>query len=271
MSALADPAPLLGATLHVRGSPSPVKTAAAIGGASLIAVYVSASWCGPCRQFTPQLAAWYLKERAKAPGAPPIVVFASLDRDEESFTEYFKKMPWPLALPYGAGEAFAGRFSISAVPTLLVFTRCGALVTAKGVEGLTRSGLDFPWVWGGARIGARVTLRGLEKAPHLNGQAGVVVGAAQASGRFSVRLAGAGAEVVAVREEALGAPPPPWGAELVGRRVTLRGLEKKPLLNGMEGLVEGVDEGAGRLLVRVGEEVVAVKKGCVVVVEVQQA
>ena len=31
--------------------------------------------------------------------------------------------------------------------------------------------------------------------------------------------------------------------------------------------MEGADEGAGRLLVRVGEEVVAVKKGCVVAVK----
>ena len=253
-------AKLLGPSLHVRGSSAPVPTASTLSAAPLLCVYVSASWCPPCKKFTPLLSAWY----AGGGSSKAAVVFASLDRDEDSFAAYFSKMAWPTALPFGAGEEFAGRFSVAGIPALLVFTRCGELVTAKGVEGLQREqqggGPPFPWVWGGERIGKRVTLRGLAKSPHLNGEAGTVVGAAEASGRFSVRLAGSG-EAVAVRAEAL-VEAPAWGADLVGRRVALKGLEKAPHLNGLEGRVVAADEASGRFQVAVEgrAEAIAVKR-----------
>jgi nucleoredoxin len=44
----------------------------------VIGLYFSASWCGPCKAFTPKLAACYkaLKER----GAPFEIVFISSDK-----------------------------------------------------------------------------------------------------------------------------------------------------------------------------------------------
>ena len=255
----------LGPHLHVRGSSTPVSTTTALRGAPpLLAVYVSASWCPPCKKFTPELNKWF----TGGGSAKAAVVFASLDRDEESFTSYFTKMAFSAALPFGSGEAFASRFGVAGIPALLVFTRCGELVTTKGVEGLLREqqgggggGPPFPWVWGGERIGQRVALAGLEKAPHLNGEAGTVVGASEASGRFRVRLAGSG-EAVAVRAEAL-VHAPAWGADLVGARVAVKGLEKAAHLNGLEGRVVGADEASGRFQVALAgrEEVAAVKRG----------
>ena len=64
-----------------------------------IGVYASASWCGPCRQFTPSLAAFY--GEARASGRKFEVVFVSCDRDEASSDAYFSKMPW-LAVPYAS-------------------------------------------------------------------------------------------------------------------------------------------------------------------------
>ncbi|CAN0006606.1 unnamed protein product, partial [Hapterophycus canaliculatus] len=46
------------------------------------AFYFSASWCGPCRKYTPQLAALY--NRAKSQHKAFEVVFVSLDGDEDS-------------------------------------------------------------------------------------------------------------------------------------------------------------------------------------------
>merc|ERR1712167_104473 len=58
-------------------------------------LYFSAHWCPPCRGFTPKLAEYYnngLKDKME-------IIFVSSDRDQASFDEYSKEMPW-LVLPY---------------------------------------------------------------------------------------------------------------------------------------------------------------------------
>lgn len=56
-------------------------------------LYFSAHWCPPCRGFTPVLAKKY--EDWKKAGANNFeIVFISSDRDEASFNDYFKEMPW---------------------------------------------------------------------------------------------------------------------------------------------------------------------------------
>ena len=54
--------------------------------------------CPPCRGFTPQLVKTYNK--LKEQGKDFEIIFASSDRDEASFSDYFGEMPW-LALPFG--------------------------------------------------------------------------------------------------------------------------------------------------------------------------
>ncbi len=248
----------LGSTLFSR-TYGKISVRAALGDAALVAVYVSASWCGPCRDFTPKLAAWFTSSAA----TKHIIVFASLDRDEKSFTDYFAKMPWSLALPYGQGESFASRFGVRGVPTLLVFTRDGTLITKDGVQGLL-SGKDFPFVWGGDRIGRVVTLQNLKSAAHYNGADGVVVGATESSARFSVRLDDSG-DIISVKADALGQH---WSETIIGRRGKLSGLEKAPELNGADAVVVGADRERGRLSVQTVAEmqVVSVKRGCFVAV-----
>lgn len=55
--------------------------------------YYTASWCGPCQQFTPSLVDFYDKKKNKEFE----VVLISLDRDEAAMEGYAKskKMPWP--------------------------------------------------------------------------------------------------------------------------------------------------------------------------------
>jgi len=55
--------------------------------------YYTASWCGPCQQFTPSLVDFYEKKKNKEFE----VVLISLDRDEAAMEGYAKskKMPWP--------------------------------------------------------------------------------------------------------------------------------------------------------------------------------
>jgi nucleoredoxin len=59
----------------------------------VVAIYFSAHWCPPCRQFTPILIKSY--ESAKALNLPFELIFVSSDHDEEGFDEYTADMPWP--------------------------------------------------------------------------------------------------------------------------------------------------------------------------------
>ena len=78
---------LLGETLVTRNG-SRVPTAAALAGSKYVAVYCSAHWCPPCRQFTPLLGEFF---QAHAATLKVAVVFATSDRDEKSFKDYFAR------------------------------------------------------------------------------------------------------------------------------------------------------------------------------------
>jgi thiol-disulfide isomerase/thioredoxin len=62
----------------------------------IIALYFSASWCGPCRQFTPILVDFYKRMNEKKKKFE--VIFISKDQSAEQFGAYYSKMPW-LAVP----------------------------------------------------------------------------------------------------------------------------------------------------------------------------
>ena len=59
------------------------------GRSKISGLYFSASWCGPCRSFTPQLCSFYEKMK---PGDLEIV-FVSSDQDENGYKEYLGKIP----------------------------------------------------------------------------------------------------------------------------------------------------------------------------------
>jgi len=124
-------------------------------GAKYLALYFSASWCGPCVRFTPQLAQAYTKHLKEGKGVE--VVFVSADQNQESFQKYFAKMPW-LAIPPGDPRVrdLEKYFRIEGYPTLaLIELSSGALITKSGVGSVMRdpSGQDFPW-WPKAAVDA---------------------------------------------------------------------------------------------------------------------
>ena len=89
---------LIGETV-VNGESKDVTVSSLGGEGKVLGIYFSAHWCPPCRAFTPQLATWYNNFKKGPNGDKFEIVFVSSDRDDGSFQEYFKEMPW-LALPY---------------------------------------------------------------------------------------------------------------------------------------------------------------------------
>ena len=115
-----------GASGYVNAAGAPVELAS-LKRPNAVGLYFSASWCGPCRHFTPQLKAWYATTASSTSGssAPPPceIVFISSDRDESSFKNYHAEMPWP-ALVFSdraTKNALSELFEIEGIPTVRLF------------------------------------------------------------------------------------------------------------------------------------------------------
>ncbi|TVU40788.1 hypothetical protein EJB05_14266, partial [Eragrostis curvula] len=111
--------------------------------ASHVALYFSASWCPPCRWFTPKLTETY--NELASQGKRFEVIFVSSDEDEEAFKTYFAKMPW-LAIPFSDSEgreALHGRFDVSGIiPHLVILdAKSGEVCTEDGVELVSEYGV----------------------------------------------------------------------------------------------------------------------------------
>lgn len=96
------------------------STAARMKGKDLLMLYFSASWCPPCKAFTPDLSEFY-KKHCIPNGVE--IVYISSDSDVPSFKEYFGKMPWTSLPMIGSSEVkqnLATSLKISGIPSLVV-------------------------------------------------------------------------------------------------------------------------------------------------------
>lgn len=106
-------------------------------------IYYSASWCGPCRRFTPQLVDFYKKNSDIAE-----VVLIGGDLTEDAMIAYCKseRMKW-LAVPFGNKEIStpeeAGlvglKLILSGLPTLYVFAPDGKYFTRLSGAGAKKT------------------------------------------------------------------------------------------------------------------------------------
>ncbi len=100
------------------------------------AFYYSAHWCGPCRQFTPQLVRFY--ERMKGSGTQFEVIFVSADRSKNQMYQYMKedRMKFP-AVEYsqGRGSYEIMKYSGSGIPCLVFMDHTGKVLSDSYVRG----------------------------------------------------------------------------------------------------------------------------------------
>lgn len=121
-----------------------------MSGKKVVGLYFSASWCGPCRQFTPQLAQFYEKMNKKTKGRFEIV-WVSGDRSEQEFASYYQKMPW-LAVPINVAsqvyQKLSPMYKVKGIPHMVFLDGEDASVyTLDGREKVLRDpyGLEYPY------------------------------------------------------------------------------------------------------------------------------
>ena len=120
------------------------------GQGKVVAVYFSAHWCPPCRNFTPKLVSFYNKVKKTQNGDKFELIFLSSDKTEGEFKEYLNEMPW-YALSYDK-RAEKGKlskhFKVSGIPTLIFLDgETGQVLNRNGrsVVDSDSNGVGFPW------------------------------------------------------------------------------------------------------------------------------
>lgn len=95
------------------------------------ALYFSAHWCPPCRQFTPKLVEWYKNFQPKHPNFE--LVFVSSDRSAGDMEKYIKSanMPWPAVKFEKAGSDTFQKFSSDGIPYLVLINEDGKDLTGQ--------------------------------------------------------------------------------------------------------------------------------------------
>lgn len=99
-----------------------------LAGVKYYAIYFSASWCGPCRQFTPELVKAYAKLKQGHPEFE--LVFFSADRSAGSMRDYMKedKMPWP-AVSFDQREDNIQSYCGPGIPCLVLVDTHGRVLS----------------------------------------------------------------------------------------------------------------------------------------------
>ncbi|MDA0722787.1 MAG: thioredoxin family protein [Verrucomicrobia bacterium] len=103
-----------------------------------VGLYFSASWCPPCRTFTPKLVEFHKANKEKFE-----VLLVSADNSEKAQANYMKKymMPW-LAVKHQsiAANLLVKKMEVSGIPFLVILGPDGSVVTKDGRDDVNSMG-----------------------------------------------------------------------------------------------------------------------------------
>lgn len=109
-------------------------------------IYFSASWCPPCRGFTPKLVDFYTSHKKAKKDLE--VVLITLDETESAFNSYFSKMPW-LSVPFNEKKIIRNlstKYSMTTIPLLVLVNKHGDLISDEcrhTIEGQPSTAYDL--------------------------------------------------------------------------------------------------------------------------------
>lgn len=113
----------------------------------LVGYYFSASWCPPCRGFTPILEetyqAWSADKRSIE------VVLVSSDQDPEAAMGYYNKMSFCMLdfNDMGRKSFLSQKYGVSGIPCLVIVARDGTMVSKVGVQEVKAQGSGAFGMW----------------------------------------------------------------------------------------------------------------------------
>ena len=135
----------------IKNNKKQVDAASVLNG-KMVLLYFSASWCGPCRNFTPELVKFY-KSTCKKENIE--VVLVTSDKTENAMMKYFKKMPWyALAFNDPAIKNLKTEFKVTGIPKLVVLDSKGKMISANGRNEVVRLGEKAAEAWKSGNIKA---------------------------------------------------------------------------------------------------------------------
>ena len=104
-----------------------------------IAIYFSAHWCPPCRNFTPVLADFYNEVNKDSKQLE--IIFVSCDQGQEQFDSYYGSMPWA-AVPFDPAkkQAISQKIPFSGIPYLVVMNKDGSIKSTDGRADVSNQG-----------------------------------------------------------------------------------------------------------------------------------
>jgi len=124
----------------------------ALRGKKVVGLYFSADWCGPCRQFTPDLVSFYNKMNARKGKKDEFeIIWVSRCRDLDSYGQYFTHMNWLALPPQEAmgqrGQMLFEKYKGKGIPHLVLLDEVGNVITidARNKIPQDKAGIGFPW------------------------------------------------------------------------------------------------------------------------------
>ena len=125
--------------------PSDRKVSSSILKDKYVGLYFSASWCGPCRSFTPELIKFRNQHQEKFE-----VVLIGGDGSPKAQSKYMKKyeMPW-LAMENqsDAAKTASEKLQVQYIPYLVILDPEGNVVTKDGVAEIRAKGNNALKSW----------------------------------------------------------------------------------------------------------------------------
>uniref|UniRef100_A0A7S1Z5T4 Thioredoxin-like fold domain-containing protein n=1 Tax=Ditylum brightwellii TaxID=49249 RepID=A0A7S1Z5T4_9STRA len=123
-----------------------------LSGKKVVGLYFSADWCGPCRQFTPDLVNFYNKMNSRRGKENQFeIVWVSRCRDVNSYGQYFTQMNWLALPPQEAmgqrGQMLSNKYKVKGIPSLALLDEVGNVITLDGRNKIPadKAGIGFPW------------------------------------------------------------------------------------------------------------------------------